>query len=112
MSQRFIPKPTRTKSSYLPQDFSSFIGKWISFQTPFGDYRGIVEKVRGDAVLIKLPAEYSNSELVHYVESENLQVELAGGYPYPHPYPKPYPWCWYWVPFAVIIIFTPWFFLW
>jgi hypothetical protein len=107
-----IPFAYPKRTGYTRSDFSSRVGEWISFRTERGEYRGIVERLKNDAVLIKMPKEYAKTALADYVQEEHPDVQLAGGYggcDGCHPHVKPYPWYWFWFPFVIIIFIVPWF---
>lgn len=107
------------------------VGQWVSFQTPWGAHRGVVESVNQRAVLMRVPREYApmglaSHEAEQHPDERRLDVALAaggyGGYGYPgygagYGRRWGYPgyggwyggWWWWWLAFAWIFALA---FLW
>ena len=115
---------------YTRSDYSSNIGQWAQFRTPWGTHRGIISGVNNQAVLVRVPRQYAPSGLMSYSGTEaddEKRLDLAlvgyGGYgPYGGGY-GPYGgrwgapgygawgggWWWWWLAFAWIFALA---FLW
>lgn len=52
-------------------------GRWISFQTPWGLHRGIVERVVDGAVLVRVPMQYAPAGLASLPKSEEQKLDIA-----------------------------------
>ncbi|MCI0182863.1 hypothetical protein [Sulfoacidibacillus ferrooxidans] len=60
-------------------------GGWVQFRTRYGLHQGMVQQVRSNSVLMKVPAQYAPSLATFEVSDEaKLDMALAqwgGGYP-------------------------------
>jgi len=96
---------------YTQDDLVQRLGQWIEFNTPWGKrYRGLIEDVQVDSVLIRMPSNYEK-EFVSYSRFDNSEFQLAG---YDGCAPGPCwwrhgSWFWCWMPIVVIVFFIPWF---
>lgn len=104
-------EPRTPRKPYTRNDFQSRMGQWIDFTTPQGRYHGVIENIRSDAVLIKMPKDSFGFGLTGGSQAMPENIHLAGydGHPYPYPHWIREPWCWCWFPIIFIVIIIPWF---
>ncbi len=65
------------------QQCQQYVGEWVRFQTPLGQHRGVVEQVRGDAALIRVPRTHAPLGLASlraqtdYSDEQKIDAVLA-----------------------------------
>lgn len=52
-------------------------GSWVQFTTPWGQHRGIVERITGGGVLVRVPKQYAPASFAHADQSDEAKVDLA-----------------------------------
>lgn len=94
-----------SKGTYQSTNFQQYLGKWTNFKTRWGSYRGIIEDIQNDAVLIKMPKELFQKNLAPRYTTDIRTAGFDGCFPH---FIKG-PWCWCWFPIIIIIFIFPWF---
>ncbi len=51
-------------------------GEWVRFRTHYGIHQGMIEQVRGDSVLMRVPAQYAPT-LASFPKTDEEKLDVA-----------------------------------